>query len=189
MKQRFRLYRRAGKGVYYLKDTETGKRESLHMTDKGQAEQLLQAHRQAHALSVANLQLARIYANASDPELAKRTWDHLFKEVIKLKAGETKARYERAVKDHVFDSIRHKPLLQTGAQHFLDVLNAGGTGTNAYLRKFHSFALDMNWLLAPVLVKRKWPKVTYKAKRAITWDEHQNILAREVNAERKAFMN
>jgi integrase len=37
------------------------------------------------------------------------------------------------------------------------------------------------------LVKRKWPKPVYCEKRAITWDEHQKIIQREVNPERHAF--
>jgi len=45
----------------------------------------------------------------------------------------------------------------------------------------------MTWLPWPVIVKRQWPKVEYKDKRAITWEEHQAIVARELNPERKAF--
>jgi hypothetical protein len=45
----------------------------------------------------------------------------------------------------------------------------------------------MTWLPWPVIVKRQWPKVQFKDKRAITWEEHQAILARELNPERKAF--
>jgi integrase len=59
--------------------------------------------------------------------------------------------------------------------------------TNAYLRRLHNFALDMNWLLAPVLPPKKWPKVKHAKKRAITQGEHARILAREGNSERRAF--
>jgi hypothetical protein len=45
----------------------------------------------------------------------------------------------------------------------------------------------MTWLPWPVIVKRQWPKVQFKDKRAITWEEHQAIVAREQNPERKAF--
>jgi integrase len=38
-----------------------------------------------------------------------------------------------------------------------------------------------------VIVKRQWPKIEFKEKRAITWAEHQAIVTREQNPERKAF--
>jgi hypothetical protein len=45
----------------------------------------------------------------------------------------------------------------------------------------------MTWLPWPVVVKRQWPKVQFKDKRAITWLEHQAIVHRELNPECKAF--
>ena len=45
----------------------------------------------------------------------------------------------------------------------------------------------MGWLAWPVIVKRQWPRLDYKEKRAITHAEHQAILALEHNLERKAF--
>lgn len=45
----------------------------------------------------------------------------------------------------------------------------------------------MNWLLSPVIAKRAWPKVKYGEKRAITHAEHQKIIEREQNPERRAF--
>ena len=48
----------------------------------------------------------------------------------------------------------------------------------AYL---HNFALDMNWLLAPLIPRRQWPKIQFRPKRAITLEEHNKILAGERN--------
>jgi integrase len=45
----------------------------------------------------------------------------------------------------------------------------------------------MNWLPWPILPKKQWPKVRYKDKRAITLEEHQRIVEREANPERRAF--
>jgi integrase len=45
----------------------------------------------------------------------------------------------------------------------------------------------MNWLPWSILPKRQWPKVKFKEKRAITLEEHQRIIAAEVNPERKAL--
>ena len=45
----------------------------------------------------------------------------------------------------------------------------------------------MGWLPWPVVVKRQWPVIEFKEKRAITWEEHCRIVERENNPERKAF--
>ena len=45
----------------------------------------------------------------------------------------------------------------------------------------------MNWLPWPLIPKRQWPAIRFKEKRAITWDEHCRIVARERNPERSAF--
>jgi integrase len=81
--------------------------------------------------------------------------------------------------------IRNQPILETHAADFLKVLELGKVSTNVYLRRIHNFALDMNWLPLPILPKRQWPQVRYKEKRAITFEEHQRIIAAEVNPERK----
>ena len=78
-------------------------------------------------------------------------------------------------------------MLETQAEHFLKVLESGSVSTNIYLRRIHNFALDMNWLPWPVLPKKRWPAVKFKEKRGITLAEHQAIVARELNPERKAF--
>ena len=91
------------------------------------------------------------------------------------------------MKDKAFDLIRNLPILETRSAHFLKVLEIGTVSTNVYLRRIHNFALDMNWLPWSVLPKRQWPKVKFKEKRAITLEEHQRIIAAEVNPERKAL--
>ena len=69
----------------------------------------------------------------------------------------------------------------------LGALSAGTVSTNVFLRRLHNFALSLGWLLAPVLPSRQWPKVRHKAKRGITRAEHEAIIAREQNLERRAF--
>jgi hypothetical protein len=90
-----------------------------------------------------------------------------------LKTGLTRDRWESA-----------RRLIETSAEDFLKVLNAGTVSTNVFLRRVHNFALDMNWLLSPVIPKRQWPGVRYQAKRAITLEEHERIVARELNPPR-----
>ena len=55
------------------------------------------------------------------------------------------------------------------------------------LSELHNFSIGMNWLPWPILAKRLWPKVKHKSKRAITWEEHQKIIEREANQERRDF--
>jgi hypothetical protein len=52
-----------------------------------------------------------------------------------------------------------------------------GNSTNKWLRIMHNFALDMGWLLAPVLAKKAWPKFQVIDRRGITEAEHRAILA------------
>ena len=54
-------------------------------------------------------------------------------------------------------------------------------------REWHNFAMDMNWLPKSLVPRRQWPKPVFKPKRAITLAEHEAIVARETNPERRAF--
>ena len=187
MTKRFRLYRRAKTGRYYIHDSLTGKQDSLHTSDRATATRLLHSRNEAEQQPAVNLQIARAYLAATDPQIGTRTWQYVMDEIVKLRRGETQHRWKTAVKDRALDLMRNLPVLQTRSEHFLRVLESGKVSTNVYLRRLHNFALDMSWLPWPVLAKRQWPKVEYKDKRAITWAEHQAIVAREQNPERKAF--
>ena len=105
MKQRFRLYRRNG-GIYYLHDSETGKQTSLGTRDRAEATALFVARTQAHRQAHLNLQLARAYLAATDPMVAKRTWQVPMEELAKTKRGATYERWQYVVKDKAFDLIR-----------------------------------------------------------------------------------
>jgi len=187
MRQRYRLYRRKNGGRYYIHDDVTGKQESLGTSDRAIAVRLFHSKSEAVQQPAVNLQIARAYLAASDPQIATRNWQFVMDEMVKLKKGETQHRWQSAIKDKAFNLIRHLPILETRPEHFLRVLETGKVSTNVYLRRIHNFALDMTWLPWPVIVKRQWPKVQFKDKRAITWEEHQAIVARELNPERKAF--
>lgn len=187
MRLRYRLYRRKNGGRYYLHDDVTGKQESLGTNDRTVATRLLHSRNEAEQQPAVNLQIARAYLVASDPQIATRTWQLVMDEMVKLKKGDTQHRWATAIKDKALNIIRNLPVLETRPEHFLRVLETGKVSTNVYLRRIHNFALDMTWLPWPIIVKRQWPKVEYKDKRAITLEEHQAIVARELNPERKAF--
>jgi integrase len=48
--------------------------------------------------------------------------------------------------------------------------------------------VDLGWLPWPVMPKRQWPSLHYKERRAITREEHDEILSRETNLEMRAFL-
>jgi integrase len=186
MKNRYRVFRR-GWGTYYCEDLVTKKQTTLRTSDKDEAFRLVAAKNETEDAPAFSLHLARVYWKAGDPAAAKRAWQDVMDEIPKLKTGNTRQRWETAIKDKALDSIRSRVVLETQAEHFLKVLEEGSISTNIYLRRIHNFALDMNWLPWPVLPKKRWPAIKFKEKRGITWQEHQAIVTREQNPERNAF--
>jgi integrase len=185
MKSRFILFRRGD--VFYSQDTVSGQQTSLRTKNEEEARALLHAKNESFRQPMLNLQIARTYLSASDPQIGKRTWQVVMDEMGKTKHGPTKTRHDRGMRDEAFDTIRDMPILETQAHHFLHVLTVGTVSTNMFLVRLHNFALQMNWLPWPILAKKRWPQVSFKSKRAITWDEHQAILTRENDPERRAF--
>ncbi|HEX5220272.1 MAG TPA: hypothetical protein VFZ59_11945 [Verrucomicrobiae bacterium] len=187
-KNRYRMFRKHTKnGVFFVQDNQTGKQSSLRTTDKVAATRLLNAMNEAHRQPHLNLQIARSYLLATDPTLVVRTWQDVMDRIVSLKNPSTRDRWERAIKDCAFDSIRDLKVVETNDRHFFKVLDTGKTSTNVYLRRIHNFALGMDWLLKPVIPRRLWPKVVYSPKRGITRAEHELIVAREKNIERRDF--
>jgi hypothetical protein len=173
--------------VYWVQDNHTRKQESLGTKDPAEAKRLLHAKNEAHRQPVINMQIARAYLLVSDPEFAKRTWQFVMDEAVKLKSGETQRRWLVAVKDKRFDGIRKLPIMETRAEHFLRAMENAKVSTNIFLRRIHNFAIGMNWLPCPVIPKCMWPSFRFKDKRAITLEEHGAIVARETNPEQRAF--
>jgi integrase len=188
MKNRFRLIKRGLRNcIFYAFDTQTGKRTSLHTQDAAEAARLLNAKNEGLKQPALNLQLARVYMQHSDPGAAERKWQHVMDQMGKCKKGSTRERWDRGVAQNAFDLVRNLALAQTRAEDFIAVLTSGTVSTNLFLRRMHNFAIDMNWLLAPVIPRRQWPKITFKERRGITLDEHQRILASEKNPEWRAY--
>jgi len=186
MKDRYTVFLRPW-GIYYYEDHTTGKQESLKTRDKNEAYRLVAAKNETEKAPAFSLHLARVYWKAGDPVGATRTWQHVMNEIPKHKRGDTHRRWLTAINDKAFDPIRNLVVLQTQAQDFLRVLEAGCVSTNIYLRRVHNFALDMNWLPWPVVPKKRWPAIVFKEKRAITWEEHQKIVIGESNAELRVY--
>jgi integrase len=186
MKQRYGLIRRPW-GVYYIKDKVTGAQTTLKTDDKTEAQRLLNAKNEAETQPALNLSLARVYLNGADPKLGTRTWQEVMEHIVTQKTGDTRLRWDTAIKDENFDGIRHMCVAETRPEHFYAALEDGKVSTNVYLRRIHNHALGMEWLLKSVIPRLQWPKPVFKAKRAITTEEHAAIVARELNAERRDF--
>jgi len=186
MKQRYSYYPREN-GVFYSLDHLTKKRQSLDTSDREEAQRLVNALNEACKQPAMNLQIAQVYLHHSNPDFAKRIWQDVMDEMGKGKTGNTKKRWDVAMKDKAFDSIKKLVLIKTQAEHFLEVLHKGTVSTNVFLRRLHNFALDMNWIPNSIIPKRQWPKIQFHDKRAITFAEHQKIIARELNPEYLAY--
>ena len=101
MKSKFILFRRAV--VFYSEDT-TGKQHSLRTKDEAEALTLLHSKNEAHRQPVLNLQIARTYLTATDPEVASRTWQTAMDELTKTKSDTTRIRFPVFLTRRVFDA-------------------------------------------------------------------------------------
>jgi integrase len=185
MRQRFILFQRTG--IFYCEDTGTGKQMSLRTRDRADAVRLLHVKNEAAHQPAMNLQIAQVYLQHGDPALATRTWQDVMTQIVATKQGSTQARWQSAIKDKALESLRQRRLIETTAEHFLAALKTGTVSTNIYLRRIHHYAVAMHWLPWPVLPKRNWPPILFKAKRGITCAEHQKILTREQNPAKRAY--
>ena len=188
MTTRYRLTSRGSRGgTFYCVDKTTGKRTSLKTTDADQAQQIVDAKNQAERQPVLNLQIAKAYLAGLDNGVATRTWQNAIDALIASKLATNQARWKTEAKDKALAPLLPLVIIETKAEALLKAMEAGKVSTNVYLRRLHNFCVDMNWLPWPLVPKRQWPAVQFKEKRAITLDEHQKIIAAEVNPERKAL--
>jgi hypothetical protein len=185
MKATFRLYRRGRK--YYCQHNETGQQESLRTCNKAAATRLLNARNEAAQMAGLNLQISRAYMVASDPKMPERTWQDVVDFIIEQKNRPGAHRWVSVSKDKSLRGLWKLRVVNTRADQLLIMVKHGTVSTNAYLRRLHNFALDMNWLPWPIVAKRLWPKIVYGEKRGITREEHQKIIARETNPERRDY--
>lgn len=185
------MYQRGLNGRFYIQDNTTGKQESLGTSDKTEALRLLHARNEAAYQPAFNAHMARAYLMAKDELISKRTWQFVMDEMKRTKvkhAERTSERYESAFNEAPFDALRHLILIETRPEEILKVLLTGTVSTNIFMRRLHSFALNMGWLPWPILAYAQWPRLKYKTRRAITAIEAQRLLDVEKNAEWKAFL-
>lgn len=114
MKQRYHVFRREN-GIYYSLDTLTQKRRSLETADGETARRLANALNEACWQPAVNLQIARVYLQHSDPDYARRTWRFVMDKIGETKSGDTRKRWDTAVKDAAFDKLRDLALVKMSA--------------------------------------------------------------------------
>jgi hypothetical protein len=166
MKRRYILYRRKRGGMFYIEDTETRKQESTGTRNRAEATSLLNARNESIRQPHLNLQIAKAYLAGTDSGVATRTWQQALDAIIETKSGPTQDRWRQAAKQAALDLIRHRVILETQGEHLLACLKAGTVSTNVHLRKLHNFCISMNWLPWPIIPKRLWPEVRFKAQDA-----------------------
>ena len=186
MKPRYRLFRRKW-GVFYAFDTSNGNSASLKTRDKREATRQLHAFNEADREPVLRKQVGLIYLAAADPDATKRTWQDVMDTALQLAQPKSRERWGTAVRDPALRALRSRRIIDTRADDFLLALRKGGTGTNVYLRRLQNLAINLQWLVEPVVGKKIFPKPVYRKKRAITLLEHQKILEREPNQERRDY--
>jgi integrase len=81
-------------------------------------------------------------------------------------------------------------LVETEAAHFLSVLRhpRAGTAVHKWLRILHNRALDLGWLLSPVLARKLWPRLQTKRGKAITAQQHAQLVATEKDDEFRLYL-
>lgn len=173
--------------MYYLQDARTGKQQSLETKNRHEAQRLLEIKRQASADSAFNQIILKTCLITQDRLLTKRTWQTVMDQIQTHGKESSKCRYVRAMKAKAFDGLRNVKLVETTAEDFLSVLSGGKVSVAHYLKRIHNLALGLGWLAFPVLAPRLWPNLPPKPKRAITFEEHQRVLAAEKNSERNLY--
>jgi hypothetical protein len=166
MPERYRKFKR-GWGTYYAYDNFTGNSVTLKTRDKTEATRKVNAMNETERQPGISLGLARVYLNATDPKLVTRTWQEVMEHIVGRKKGETRRRWEVAIKDRNFDRMRNLAVAETRPEHFDRALADGKVSTNVYLRRIHNHALGMEWLLKSVIPRLQWPRPVFKSKRAI----------------------
>jgi hypothetical protein len=180
-------HRRQRGGMFYIEDTHTRKRESLGTKIRAEATALPHARNESIRQPQLNLQIAKAYLAGTDSGVSTRTWQDAFNAIIENKAGTTKERWQRGVRQKAFDLIHHQAIVETQAEHLFACLKAGTVSTNILLREPHNFCISMNWLAWPIIPNRLWPRIEYRPKRAITADEHRMIVERQRNLKLRAL--
>lgn len=185
MKKRYWLWER--NGVFYLDDSVTRKKESLHTRDRREAERIRDARNEAVARPTLGIALAKAYLSAHDSEVAKRTWQDVIDRLCAQGKPQTQEHRRRVSNRQPQSLLKNMKVIETTADDLMKILKAGGVMTNAFLRGLHNLAVGVGWLPMPILPPKLWPTIEAKPKRGVTTEEHEKIISTECNQERKLY--
>lgn len=174
MKNQFTLFRR-GK-VFYFEDREAKLQKSLGTKNLDEARKIIQAKNDAVHQPMMNLVMAKTFLAAQDPKMITRTWADVFDRFVDRESEATATRHERVVRTKAMQFLKDKRLIETTADDLISAMKIGPASTIAFLQTMHNDALGMGWIPAAILPRKLWPKMTKKAKRAITEAEHITLM-------------
>ena len=169
------MFRRGN--VFYCEDRMTGQQKSLQTRDAAEAQRIVQARNDAVKLPQMNLVMAKAYLSAQDPKMNTRTWADVMVRFCDRSNASTRMRHERVVRTKPMQFLTGKRLIETTADEFFEAMKLGTNSTIAFLQTLHNDALGMGWIPSPILPRKMWPKMKKKEKRAITEQEHNQLLA------------
>lgn len=191
MQLKYRLYRRSNRsnGTFYAQNCDTGARESLGTKIRAEAEKLLQAKNDAHAQPILSRELAKVYLQAQDPRFGKRTWGDVARLIDGAYEGSTKERFQKFLRSAPVQRLMNLRLVETSSGDFLEVFAhpKAGVSANVQLRILHNRALDLEWILRPILSRKAWPKIRYGHRQGITREQHQAVLTATPNKEYRIY--
>ncbi|HEX5400052.1 MAG TPA: hypothetical protein VFY06_13485, partial [Verrucomicrobiae bacterium] len=164
-------------GVFYLQNAETRQKESLHTTDKAEAERIRNARNEAVGRPALSVQIAKAYLSAHDTEISKRTWQDVIDRFCTLGKTQTQEHRRLVASRKPQCLLKNKKVIETTAEDLMAILDAGGVMTNCYVRCLHNLAVGLGWLPWPILAPKMWPKVITKPKRGITAEEQEKIIS------------
>ena len=155
MQDKFRLYRRRN-GMLYAEEYGIRYRESLQTKNEAEARRLIAARNQAASQPVFNMEMAKVYSRAHEPLLCERIWTTVSDAVQQTYKGPAKARWEKFIKSEPRALVLGKKLIQTTSTDFLPVQNhpEAGVSTNVFLRLLHNRAVDLAWIVQPVIFEK-----------------------------------
>jgi hypothetical protein len=190
MQNRYYLYQRRSTGIYFIQDRLVKKHESLRTRDTAVAQRLFNAKNQAAEQPMLNVSLAKVYLSGTSPEMATRTWYDVMHAMEQGYKDETLIRWRKAMRAAPYASLHKLVLVYTNSSHFLSVLHhpKAGTSTNKWLRILHNRALDLGWLLAPVMARKAWPPIRTKRMKAITQEQHEKLVETEFDPEFRDYL-
>jgi len=188
MQDRYWMFQR--EGIFYVQDKISGKQKSLRTRDAAAARRMFAGMNQRAEQPQMNLAMAKVYLSCKSTAMLERTWTDVMVDMEQSYRGPTLIRWRKQMKSAPFQSLLTLKLLHTESSDFLAVLRhpRAGSSTQKWLRIAHNRALDLGWILAPVMARRIWPKLRTKRTKALTAEQHTRLVAAVKDPEFRRYL-